>query len=118
MLYLEALERNGDTFVTALAAIANAAAGGVLVHCAGGKDRTGVLAALLLSLAGVPTPLVAEDYERSEERLGSRDSAPADVMDRVIDSLESRHGSVEGYFLHAGSSALDISRVRQRLGAA
>jgi protein-tyrosine phosphatase len=40
VLYLEALERNADSFAVALAVIANAKPGGVLVHCSGGKDRT------------------------------------------------------------------------------
>lgn len=48
-----------------LTAIATAAAGGVLFHCMGGRDRTGLIALILLGIAGVPRELVAEDYLRT-----------------------------------------------------
>jgi protein-tyrosine phosphatase len=117
VLYAEALERNSRLFTQALGVVAGAVEGGVLVHCLGGKDRTGVLAALLLRLAGVPTATVADDYHRSEQRLGVPESAPTGVIDRVIASLEARCGSVEGFFLDAGATAADVTRVRARLRA-
>ncbi|MDU5427704.1 tyrosine-protein phosphatase [Actinomyces urogenitalis] len=49
---------------TTLEAIA-AAAPGVLVHCSAGRDRTGMVTALLLANAGVVPDLVADDYELS-----------------------------------------------------
>jgi protein-tyrosine phosphatase len=115
VLYAEALDRNRAMFATALHVIANARPGGVLMHCAGGKDRTGVLAALLLRLVGVPVATVACDYERSEHRLGIPDSAPAGVIDKVIDTVEAEHDTVDGYFLNAGASNIDIELVRRRL---
>jgi protein-tyrosine phosphatase len=115
LLYTEALDRNRAMFATALQVIANARQGGVLVHCAGGKDRTGVLAALLLRLVGVPVATVACDYERSEHRLGIRDSAPVGVIDKVIETVEAEHDSVDGFFLNAGASNVDIERLRKRL---
>jgi protein-tyrosine phosphatase len=105
-------------FATALAMIADARPGGVLMHCAGGKDRTGVLAALLLRLVGVPLSAVAQDYERSEHRLGAADSAPGGVIDKVIGAVETEHGSVDGFFLAAGATEADVERVRQRLRGA
>ena len=39
---------------------------GVIVHCFAGKDRTGIVSALLLSLAGVPDELIADDYAASD----------------------------------------------------
>ncbi len=41
------------------------AAGGVLIHCAGGRDRTGMVVALFLSLAGVTAEAIADDYTRA-----------------------------------------------------
>jgi protein-tyrosine phosphatase len=114
-LYSEALVRNADEFGNALGAIANAAEGGILIHCAGGKDRTGVLAALLLRIVDVPMPVVEADYERSEERLGIVDTAPSGVIAQVITALEEQHTSIEGYFRDLGVSKADVSRVRQRL---
>jgi protein-tyrosine phosphatase len=117
VLYTDALERNRALFARALQVVAGAGSGGVLVHCLGGKDRTGVLAALLLRLAGVPIASVADDYHRSEQRLGIPDSAPVGVIDRVIESLEIRHGSVEDFFLDAGATVTDVAQARERLRA-
>jgi protein-tyrosine phosphatase len=115
VLYTEALDRNQAMFAAALHAIAAARQGGIVIHCAGGKDRTGVLAALVLRLVGVPMADVAHDYERSESRLGLPDSAPAGVIDKVIDALEAEHGNVEGFILAAGAVNSDVERVRQML---
>ena len=52
-----------------MTAIAAAPDGAVLFHCHAGKDRTGLIAALLLALAGVPAPTIAEDYALSQEYL-------------------------------------------------
>jgi protein-tyrosine phosphatase len=48
-----------------LEAIAHAQPGGVLFHCMGGRDRTGMIAVLALTLVGVPAEVVADDYELS-----------------------------------------------------
>ena len=45
--------------------IARAPDGGVLFHCHAGKDRTGLVAALLLALAGTPDEIIAQDYHLS-----------------------------------------------------
>ena len=52
----------------AIAAVTEASPGGVVIHCHAGKERTGIVAALVLSLAGVPDETVAE--ERSTCRRG------------------------------------------------
>ncbi len=44
----------------------------MIYHCAGGKDRTGVISALLLSIAGVPEEVIAEDYALSSRYLMDR----------------------------------------------
>lgn len=54
--------------VKALRAVA-AAPGGVLFHCTAGKDRTGLMAALLLGLAGVGREEILADYQVSETYL-------------------------------------------------
>jgi hypothetical protein len=50
-------------FAAVFAAIADAG-GGVLVHCAGGRDRTGLVASMLLALAGVEEEAIADHYEQ------------------------------------------------------
>jgi protein-tyrosine phosphatase len=87
LLYREALELDAARFAEAVGFLADADCA-VLLHCAGGKDRTGVLAALLLRLVGVPVEAVAADYVRSESRLQLAESAPPDVIDGVIEETE------------------------------
>ncbi|MFR9722056.1 tyrosine-protein phosphatase [Streptomyces sp. MS19] len=53
----------------ALAAVARAAPGGVLVHCAAGRDRTGLVALALLALAGATADAIVADYDLSASRL-------------------------------------------------
>ena len=115
MLYLEALSLDAPRFAEAISTMAVGEPGGFLVHCVTGKDRTGLLAALLLRLVDVPTDLVQADYIESEIRLGVVDSAPRGVMDCVIETLEAEHGSVAAYLLRAGASATDLERVAGRL---
>jgi protein-tyrosine phosphatase len=134
-VYLIFLERFADNVAASLRAIAQAPDGGIVIHCVGGKDRTGLLAAFLLHLAGVADEGIAEDYALSEERLLSRhqrwfDAAesdeelkrlrriaqtPAEAMTGVFAELERRHGSVEGYLRHVGLTEEDLELVRARL---
>jgi hypothetical protein len=68
-VYLTLLELRAERFAEAVEAVAAAPPGDVVVHCAVGKDRTGLVAALLLRLAGVPAAAVAADYAESERHL-------------------------------------------------
>jgi protein-tyrosine phosphatase len=133
--YLAFLERFGPQFVAAVRAVADAPPGGVLVHCQAGKDRTGLIVALLLRLSGVPVGEIADDYALSEENLRPvlaqwiaegederererrlRISAtPRATMVEVLGELERRHGSVGGYLLEAGADEAMLERARARL---
>jgi protein tyrosine/serine phosphatase len=70
--YRGALERWPQRFADAVAAIADAPAGGVLIHCHIGRDRTGLVAALAMALAGIPLDEIAADYALSDHRLEPR----------------------------------------------
>ncbi len=76
--YVDFLERYRDRFGQALAAIADAD-GPVVVHCVGGKDRTGLVSALLLRLAGV-APAVIGDRLRA---VGGEPGAAVGGVDRA-----------------------------------
>jgi protein-tyrosine phosphatase len=115
-------------FGRVLQAIADARPGGVLVHCHAGKDRTGLVVALLLSLAGVPNEVVVADYAASqqhlqrlvEERLRSGLSAmhigsPPGAMVELLTWLEREHGGAMGYMRAAGLDDDAIVRLRERL---
>ena len=71
-VYLIFLEHFKQNVAAGIRAVAQAPAGGVVVHCVGGKDRTGLLTAFLLHLAGVDVEQIAADYALSEERLKPR----------------------------------------------
>jgi protein-tyrosine phosphatase len=134
-VYLLFLEHFKANVATAIRAIANAPEGGVVVHCMGGKDRTGLVTALLLALAGVDDEQIAADYALSEERLRPRHElwfaeaetdaerkrleriaqTPAAAIVEVLQELERRYGSVEGYLRTAGVSDDDLARARARL---
>jgi protein-tyrosine phosphatase len=129
---LEACHRE---IATVFATIAGANAGGVLVHCQAGRDRTGIVSALLLAAAGVPSGVVAEDYRLSarylaplyaryvecaasaEERaalLRENRSEPSDMLSTLA-LLHDEHGGIEGYLLAAGLARAELDRAVSRL---
>lgn len=132
--YVDFLERNRSRFGQALAAIADAN-GPVVIHCMGGKDRTGLVAALLLRLAGVSLEEIGRDYslsgpnlaetleawladapdERERRRRHKLSQTPAIAMSRVIADIEDRHGSMTGYLEAAGLQPDQVARLRARL---
>lgn len=134
-VYLIFLEHFKENVAAGIRAVAEAPAGGVVVHCAGGKDRTGLLTAFLLHLAGVDVEEIAADYALSEERLKPRHEewfakaeteaelerlrriaqTPAKSIVGVFEELGSRYGSIEGYLRSGGLSDEDLARARARL---
>ncbi len=82
------LRERGAGVAGAMRAIADATSAPILVHCHAGKDRTGVVVALVLQLAGVATDLIADDYAISGVQLADmlardRVTAMAGGMDEV-----------------------------------
>jgi protein-tyrosine phosphatase len=67
-VYLRYLTRRPDSILTALRLIARSD-GATVVHCAAGKDRTGVVVALALDSVGVERDAIVDDYARTTERL-------------------------------------------------
>jgi protein-tyrosine phosphatase len=109
----------------------------IVFHCFAGKDRTGVLAALLLALLGVPDDTIVADYTLSDHALEpavawaeSNDPewaarmaafppwllrAPHDTMRAFLDVLRQRHGSIDAYLGDAGVEPELIDALRMRL---
>ena len=67
--YLDYLRLAPTQVAGALAALAEPGATPAVFHCAAGKDRTGVLAAMLLTLAGVDREAIIADYALTNERI-------------------------------------------------
>lgn len=136
-VYLIFLEYFKHNVAAAIRAVARAPQGVVVVHCVGGKDRTGLLTAFLLHLAGVDDEQIAADYALSEERLRPRHETwiaeaetesererlrrvtqtPAAAMVGVFAKLEERYGSVEDYLRSAGLTDEEMELARARLHA-
>jgi protein-tyrosine phosphatase len=109
----------------------------IVFHCAAGKDRTGIVAALVLSCLGVPDESIATDYHLSERALVSTLAwaeanapevvddltsipgwalrAPMPVMHAFLDILRERHGSIDGYLTDAGVEHSTLDTLRARL---
>lgn len=137
-LYRMLLDRAQGQLRAVLAAVAEAE-GGVLVHCTAGKDRTGVVAALLLALAGVPDAVIVEDYTltggyiapllarlRAEAAHAGYDAAQfermlearPEAMAAMLAYLAERYGGAEAYATAIGLSPREIEALRARLGGA
>ena len=134
-VYLEFLRRYHANFGDAVVAVAGGGDGAVVVHCAAGKDRTGLVVALLLRLAGVGVNAIADDYALSEsswapfvgewiaaaedERERARrirlSACPPEAIAGVLDDVERRHGTVRAYLCAGGATDADLDRVRARL---
>jgi protein tyrosine/serine phosphatase len=116
--YWEHLEHNGEGIAAVFRVLADAE-GGVLVHCLGGKDRTGIVSMLLLRLRGASLEEIEADYmlsERNLRRIFEVIHAPAGVVGPVLERLEERHGSVERYLLGIGVAPEQLDRLRAKLG--
>lgn len=102
--YIDYVKDAPEQVAAALRTIADPRSGAVVVHCAAGKDRTGVIVALALSLVGVRRPAVVADYELTDERIeGIRDRLLAtplyatDMARRTIDSMRPHPGNMERF---------------------
>ncbi|WP_103128663.1 tyrosine-protein phosphatase [Deinococcus aerius] len=136
-VYRIMLERYPRQVVSALRAIAGAPTGGVAVHCHAGKDRTGVVVALALQVAGVAPEVIAADFALTDECLGrhyaeelaavpegegrarlpSFQQARADTMLALFGHLRGTYGSVETYLRSGGMEDETFVHLRDRLRA-
>jgi protein-tyrosine phosphatase len=131
--YVLMLERRQGGMGAIFDAIA-AADGPVLFHCFAGKDRTGLVAAMMLSIAGVEPEAIGADYaetdlqladryeewlaKASPERLQSmRDElrCPPEWMLSTLDHVNQKWGGVEGYLEAAGLPSSTIARLQSKL---
>ncbi|WP_309618063.1 tyrosine-protein phosphatase [Salinibacterium sp.] len=128
--YAENLRRWPDKIGAVFATIAAAPAGGVVIHCAAGRDRTGLITALILSLCEVNLAEILDDYElgvrQTNDYLASHDNAHEDprtpleltaamasARSTLSDLLERMN--IERYLLEAGCSPAQLDQVRRRL---
>jgi protein-tyrosine phosphatase len=134
--YLGYLQHRGEAVIGALRALAGAGPGASVVHCAAGKDRTGVVVALALAVSGVPDELIVADYAMTAEVIDAvvarltasptyaedmvrRDVAShtprAETMTRVLELVEKRFGGPLAWLGSHGFDEQDQRRLRARL---
>lgn len=131
LYYRPFLERFPQRSAAVIAELASAAeTGAVLFHCVGGRDRTGMIAILMLALAGVTKQAIIDDYLLSVERtpamysrlglgdvegeiaaaLAARDETVESVLTALLDELDA-----DAYLREAGVAERDLARLRGRL---
>lgn len=134
--YLDYLRLAAPRVIAALEAVAQPRDDAVLFHCAAGKDRTGVLAALILEAAGVERDAVLDDYALTNERLhliGARlarlptysgyvgrlrpEDMAADrtTMKGFLERLDQEYDGAVGWLRSAGGSDELVAHLRARL---
>jgi len=133
--YLAALDHAGPAFATSTRLLADAE-GAAMFHCTVGKDRTGLLALLILEAVGVTRDAVIEDFALTEsrvepirerllldaERRGIARSdfvrllgATPDLIEPAIEHLDRRHGGAEAYLRRHGAADATLSLLRAKL---
>jgi protein-tyrosine phosphatase len=136
-LYEAAFDHAGPAFVRALRHLAQAE-GAAIFHCTVGKDRTGLLAALLLESVGVARSTIIDDYALTHDRIDTVRTrllaqaeargiarsdyarvlgATPDLLARALSYLERRHEDARTYLLRSGADAALLARLEARLTA-
>ena len=121
-VYLSYLVDRPDSVVGALRDVAGAE-GAALVHCAAGKDRTGTLVALALTLAGAEREAVIADYAASSERtqrivdrLLASDTYNENLRDRPLSSHLSRPETMRAFLEHVDEAYGGVEPMLERMG--
>jgi protein-tyrosine phosphatase len=132
--YIGMMERARDPIARVIERLAHAE-GGAVYHCAAGKDRTGVISAVLLGALGVPNDLIIADYALSGENIdaimerimnmkGYADTleklpvdtmhAKPETMEAVLVSIDANYGSMSDYLRGVGVGDETLDRLRSK----
>lgn len=141
-LYVAILGSSAAQFATLARAVIEASRTdrpGVIFHCTAGKDRTGLAAAILLSIAGVPRDAIVDDYTQTGTNLARGFAAsltglitslgvpltprlrilatesPASAIETALDWIDAEHGDAAGYLRSGGMSDDEIAELRRVL---
>ncbi len=136
-LYRIMLDHRQDRFAEVMTRLSEPEALPAIYHCQAGTDRTGIVSAFILSLAGVPRRTIVEDYALSGPNLRKRILAeaaasgasqeelaeirqgelhpPAGAIDLTLDYLGEVYGGVEGYLGSIGVTSDQIQNIRDAM---
>ena len=127
--YMDIITNEKTAIKNIMCAIANCAPGCILFHCTAGKDRTGIIAALLLGLAGVNQADIISNYEATytyikqnptmikhskkvpEEFLYSK----AEYIESVLDYINEFYGDIYSYLISTGISEETLDIITQKI---
>jgi protein-tyrosine phosphatase len=136
--YCGAIDRYQQNIARIFQEVVQHPQGAILFHCHSGQDRTGILAAFLLALAGVPAAVIAEDYALStgylrpmyQQMLEEAANSPEkredlkkrlkriltpETMCIVLSYIESHYGGVVSFLRYTGVTDQEIAHLRSRL---
>jgi len=126
--YLDILKESKEALCAVIETMVSAQDGGVLFHCAAGKDRTGIIAVLLFGLVGVSVPDILSNYEISYTLIRENPDLPAQRESEPIEhwysgreslepALEYIHsfGGISNYLEYIGVLPESLKQVRKRL---
>ena len=136
-VYRMILEQRQEQLRQTLATLAAPGGFPAIVHCTAGKDRTGLIVALLLGLVGVPAATIVEDYALSSQYLvgtyleearqrAARNGIPGNGFNTrsfarlsscttTLQYLDERHGGIAAYVRRIGLSQEQCERLRHAL---
>lgn len=118
-LYLHTLGGHEGSMREVFHAMATHGDGAVLYHCTSGKDRTGMITAILLDLAGVARDTIIRDYAISAHYDGrGPDASPPSYIAAFLDALHARFGGAHAYLEHIGLPEPEIHALLVKLGQA
>jgi protein-tyrosine phosphatase len=121
-IYSSSLRRNATYIAAIVTALTTAPPGPVLVCCRAGRDRTGMVIALLLDLAGVDRAVIAADYALVPERHAPAGPAlpegngpdGGDIL-HMLDQVSATYGSTSDYLRWLGLDDTAVDALRDRL---
>jgi protein-tyrosine phosphatase len=135
--YMGQIEINADSVLSALRIIASSDQHPILYHCTAGKDRTGIVSAMLLDILGVEHETIAADYHLTTENMlpiierirnapvykeNGLAFAPAwifssdpETMMAFLERMTAKYGSAEGWALQHGLTQAEIDAIREHL---
>ena len=135
--YMRQIDVNGSYVAQALAVIADPANRVVVIHCTAGKDRTGIVVAMLLDILGVSHELIVEDYHLTTKNMApvierirnapvfkenGLAAAPDWIfasdqitMEGFLERMTATYGGAEGWALQHGLGQVEIDLLRAEL---
>jgi protein-tyrosine phosphatase len=136
-LYRGIVERRGERIAAAVRILADPGTGPAIVFCSAGKDRTGIVSAILLGALDVADDDIIRDYTRTEENtdgefraavtaraaaaglneqeIATKLGAPAAVMSGCLGWLRRGYGGAAGYLRRNGLSDRELYELRRAL---